>query len=242
MGIPIMSHLATSTILSDKRTYPGLFRVLPTDAQYTQMLAQLFNGWGFRSVGLLKSNDAFGIGFRRALEEACLAKDIVVKSMTFDASADLDVYEGNVLRTLKHLVDQRLNVIVYAGGTTAMDWVMAKASHELDWLKGKLYIGRRNNFGASLASARNRSMVVDFLRGSLQVTVGHNPDNVNWIALRKQWPTFSVDEVNLQLPNSTTSSGTSYQLSPDFFNCTSDRTWKRFERMPMRMTPSWPLG
>lgn len=57
LNIPVISHFATSATLSDRVNSPSFFRTIGADAQAAESMAQLFEDFNYKLVGMLFTND-----------------------------------------------------------------------------------------------------------------------------------------------------------------------------------------
>jgi hypothetical protein len=99
LGVPIISSLSTSPLLTDPRN-PWFFRITLQDRQRMQQLAtHVRRDAGVRSALLLYENDSFGVGLEAALaEQPGLA---VAAAKTWDAISETGQASAEVLQHMR---------------------------------------------------------------------------------------------------------------------------------------------
>ncbi|XP_064841428.1 extracellular calcium-sensing receptor-like [Oncorhynchus masou masou] len=71
--VPMVSHYATCSCLSDRGKYPSFFRTIPSDAFQVRAMIQILRRLGWTWVGLLFSDDDYGVHAARSFHSS-LAK------------------------------------------------------------------------------------------------------------------------------------------------------------------------
>ncbi|XP_029571792.1 extracellular calcium-sensing receptor-like [Salmo trutta] len=71
--VPMVSHYATCSCLSDRSKYPSFFRTIPSDAFQVRAMIQILHRLGWTWVGLVFSDDDYGVYAARSFHSS-LAK------------------------------------------------------------------------------------------------------------------------------------------------------------------------
>ncbi|XP_059187679.1 extracellular calcium-sensing receptor-like [Centropristis striata] len=99
--LPMVSHFATCSCLSDRQRFPSFFRTIPSDAFQVRAMIQILKHFGWTWVGLLVSDDDYGLNVARSFPSdlaqsggGCLAYSEV---LPWDS-------DSNKLRKIVHLI------------------------------------------------------------------------------------------------------------------------------------------
>jgi len=92
-GIPQVSYASTSPALSDAESYPGFFRVVPSDAFQGSVIADVMNTDGHDNVAVLHMTNAYGAGLADAFV-ANMGSDNVCTQIGYDEA--ITDHSGNV--------------------------------------------------------------------------------------------------------------------------------------------------
>nr|XP_023648436.1 extracellular calcium-sensing receptor-like [Paramormyrops kingsleyae] len=67
--VPLVSYFATCSCLSNRREYPSFFRTIPSDAFQVRAMVQILQRYNWTWVGLVVSDDDYGLYAARAFRE-----------------------------------------------------------------------------------------------------------------------------------------------------------------------------
>uniref|UniRef100_A0A7N8WSJ9 Extracellular calcium-sensing receptor-like n=1 Tax=Mastacembelus armatus TaxID=205130 RepID=A0A7N8WSJ9_9TELE len=107
--MPIVSHFATCSCLSDRQRFPSFFRTIPNDAFQVRAMIQILKHFSWTWVGLLVSDDDYGLhvaqSFQSGLAQSgggCLA---YLEVLPWDS-------DPNELRRIVHLIKKSTACVV----------------------------------------------------------------------------------------------------------------------------------
>lgn len=109
LDIPVISHAATSSELSNRRRFPIFARTIPEDSQIARGMCDYFQASAFEVVALLFVQDTYGVSFRDELVERCGKVGVTVQGVFYR------VGDGeSVAAALTSIRKKKLNVITAA--------------------------------------------------------------------------------------------------------------------------------
>jgi Receptor family ligand binding region len=89
LGVPVLSHWATSAELSVKRNYEYFSRTVPSDDALSMLMADLLVRMGFKKAGLVYINNNFGQSWKNSLANFCEINGVHLLQMPFDDTVGL---------------------------------------------------------------------------------------------------------------------------------------------------------
>ncbi|XP_047248709.1 extracellular calcium-sensing receptor-like [Girardinichthys multiradiatus] len=162
--VPMVSYFATCSCLSDRQKFPSFFRTIPSDAFQVNAMIQILKHFGWTWVGLLISDDDYGLNAARAFQS-----DL---SLSGDGClAYLEVLPwGNELPELRRIVDVMKKstsrvVIVFAHEShliSLMEEVVRQNLTGLQWLASEAW---------STAAVLQTSQLMPYLSGTLGIAI-----------------------------------------------------------------------
>ncbi|XP_049432619.1 extracellular calcium-sensing receptor-like [Epinephelus fuscoguttatus] len=168
--VPMVSHFATCSCLSDRQKFPSFFRTIPSDAFQVRAMIQILRHFGWTWAGLLISDDDYGLHAARSFQSdlaqsggGCLAY--------------LEVLPwGNDPSELRRIVD------VMRNSTAHVVIVFAHQSHMINLMKE---VVRQNMTGLqwmaseawTAATVLQTPQLMPYLGGTLGIAIrrGHIP-------------------------------------------------------------------
>ncbi|XP_075433996.1 extracellular calcium-sensing receptor-like [Ascaphus truei] len=105
MGVyryPQISHVSTSSLLSDRTQFPSFFRTVPSDAFQSQGLAQLVLYFGWTWVGLVALGNDYGQQGIQVIKQEILKAGACVAFTEFILLSRLDKNTPHLIRVIKY--------------------------------------------------------------------------------------------------------------------------------------------
>ncbi|XP_049919049.1 extracellular calcium-sensing receptor-like [Epinephelus moara] len=195
--MPIVSHFATCTCLSDRQQFPSFFRTIPSDAFQVRAMIQILKHFGWTWVGLLVSDDDYGLHVARSFQSdlaqsggGCLA---YLEVLPWDS-------ESSELRKIVHLIKTSTSrvVIVFAHevhmihlmeevvkqNVTGQQWIASEAWTAVSVLQTPRFMPY---LSGTLGIAIRRGEIPGLREFLLQIRPDQNDNNYENKMVRQFW-------------------------------------------------------
>ncbi|XP_073785879.1 extracellular calcium-sensing receptor isoform X2 [Danio rerio] len=186
--VPIVSHYATCSCLSDRKKYPSFFRTIPSDAFQVRAMVRILSHFGWTWVGLIYSDDDYGIyasvSFQQEMQQfgSCISfseilphdnnpKDIQRIMEVIKASTASVVVVFSTSSYLMPLIDE-----VVLQNLTGRQWIASEA-----WATSPVFHTPRYLpfLGGTLGIAIRRGEILGLQEFLLHIHASNNPkDNM----------------------------------------------------------------
>ncbi|KAG7471683.1 extracellular calcium-sensing receptor-like [Solea senegalensis] len=138
--VPMVSYYATCSFLSDRQKFPSFFRTIPSDAFQVRTMIQILKHFGWTWVGLLLSDDEYGIHATRSFHSelrsnsgGCVAYTEILPwgDDTTELRRIVDVMKKSTARVVivfayeTHLIDLMKEVV--RQNVTGLHWMASEA-------------------------------------------------------------------------------------------------------------------
>ncbi|XP_029027075.1 extracellular calcium-sensing receptor-like [Betta splendens] len=146
--LPMVSHFATCSCLSNRQRFPSFFRTIPSDAFQVRAMIQILKHFGWTWVGLLVSNDDYGLNVARSFQldlaktgAGCLAYIEVLPwgSDPVECTRIVEVMKKSTARVVMVFAHEihiyRLMEEVVKQKVTGLQWMASEAWTSVDVLQ-----------------------------------------------------------------------------------------------------------
>uniref|UniRef100_A0A3Q1IXW3 G-protein coupled receptors family 3 profile domain-containing protein n=1 Tax=Anabas testudineus TaxID=64144 RepID=A0A3Q1IXW3_ANATE len=146
--LPMVSHFATCSCLSNRQRFPSFFRTIPSDAFQVRAMIQILKHFGWTWVGLLVSDDDYGLNVARSFQSdlaksgaGCLAYTEILPwgNDTAERSRIVNVMKKSTARVVMVFAHEihiyRLMEEVVTQKVTGLQWMASEAWTSVDVLQ-----------------------------------------------------------------------------------------------------------
>ncbi|XP_028276144.1 extracellular calcium-sensing receptor-like [Parambassis ranga] len=170
--LPMVSHFATCSCLSDRQRFPSFFRTIPSDAFQVRAMIQILKRFGWKWVGLLVSDDDYGLHVARSFKSdlaktggGCLAYSEVLPWDKDPAEIRriVDVIKKSTARVVMVFAHEihiyKLMEEVVRQNVTGLQWMASEAWTSVDVLQTPEFMPY---LGGTLGIAIRRGEIAGF--------------------------------------------------------------------------------
>lgn len=161
---PMISYSSTSSVLGDKTTHPYFLRVIPSDKVQAEVLVDLCYMYQWYRVGVIASEDAYGLNGAEDMKIIGEQKGISIISASF-------LPGGDPTSALQQLMGSGIKVfVIFASSQVDMKDLLMKAQSLGLLEEGNVWIG--SEVLASVARQTSDSELKSLLQGFLIAEAG----------------------------------------------------------------------
>ncbi|XP_056622265.1 extracellular calcium-sensing receptor-like [Triplophysa dalaica] len=138
--VPLVSHYATCSCLSDRKKYPSFFRTIPSDAFQVRAMMQILTHFGWTWVGLLYSDDDYG---KYAAQSFHQEMQLFGGCVAFSEILPHDNNRRDILRIVDVIQASTAKVVVVFSTSSylmpLMDEVVMQNMTDLQWIASEAW-------------------------------------------------------------------------------------------------------
>ncbi|KAI7802276.1 putative extracellular calcium-sensing receptor [Triplophysa rosa] len=161
--VPMVSHYATCSCLSDRKKYPSFFRTIPSDAFQVRAMMQILRHFGWTWVGLLYSDDDYGIYAAQSLHQEM---QLFGGCVAFSEMLPHDNNRRDILRIVEVIQASTAKVVVVFSTSSylmpLMDEVLMQNMTDLQWIASEAW---------ATSPVFHTQRFLPFLRGTLGIAI-----------------------------------------------------------------------
>ena len=129
-SIPIISYLATSVVMENRKNYPSFFRTIPTDKVFVRALLDIVLHYGWSYISLLSTDNPYGWYGRAGLLQLFDDNNICVD---LDFLFDVPFNKNSVKSFLLRVKEKRQSNVFVMFASSELAWEVFKVAQEIDF-------------------------------------------------------------------------------------------------------------
>ncbi|XP_056334345.1 extracellular calcium-sensing receptor [Danio aesculapii] len=144
-SLPLISHFATCSCLSNRKRYRTFFRTIPSDYYQSRALAQLVKHFGWTWVGTVRSRSDYGNNGIATFEEAAKQEGICIEYSEAVFKTDPEVQFLKTIEVIKKATTKVVVAFMAFGDFVLLLKVMAQQNITgIQWIGSESWITSRN--------------------------------------------------------------------------------------------------
>nr|XP_009291987.1 extracellular calcium-sensing receptor isoform X2 [Danio rerio]XP_021323514.1 extracellular calcium-sensing receptor isoform X2 [Danio rerio] len=144
-SLPLVSHFATCSCLSNRKRFRTFFRTIPSDYYQSRALAQLVKHFGWTWVGTVRSRSDYGNNGIATFEEAAKQEGICIEYSEAVFKTDPEVQFLKTIEVIKKATTKVVVAFMAFGDFVLLLKVMAQQNITgIQWIGSESWITSRN--------------------------------------------------------------------------------------------------